>query len=103
MDSLKDVAVSKENYTPEARKHRGLFKSILGTINADVNRASNILKKFKKRFHDYIIGLKQTIRLKVFGRLKSSLKSVRVYGQIGVARCGDHLSGIRLSYDSNLP
>ncbi len=101
--SLKDVAVSKENYTPEARKHRGLFKSILGLVNADVNGARNILKKFKKSFYDSITGLKQTIRIRVFGKLASSPKSVRVYGQIGVARCGDHLSGIRLHQNSNLP
>ncbi len=103
VDSLKNIAVNKENYTPEARKHRGLFKSILGLVNADVNGARNILKKFKKRFHDYITGLKKVIRIRVFGKLASSPKSVRVYGQIGVARCGDHLSGIRLSQDSKLP
>ncbi|WP_231475411.1 transposase [Persephonella sp. KM09-Lau-8] len=61
VDSLKDVAVSKENYTPEARKHRELFKSILGLVNADVNGARNILKKFKKSFYDCITGLKKTI------------------------------------------
>ncbi len=97
VDSLKEVAVNKENYTPEARKYRGLFKSILGFVNADVNGARNILKKFRKSFHDCITGLKQTIRIRVFGKLKSSPKSVQVYGQIGVARCGDHLSGIRLT------
>jgi len=122
VDSLKEVAVNKENYTPEARKHRGLFKSVLGFINADVNGARNILKKFKKSFHDYITGLKRTIRLRVFGKLKqvsdlsdrmgadfsdrmgaSSPKSVQIYGQIGVVRCGDHLSGIRLQQSSKLP
>ncbi|WP_457628117.1 zinc ribbon domain-containing protein, partial [Persephonella sp.] len=114
VDSLKGVAVSKENYTPEARKHRGLFKSVLGFINADVNGARNILKKFKKRFHDSITGLKQTIRVRVFGRLKqisdlsgrmgaSSPESVQVYGQIGVVRCGDHLSGIRLHQGGIFP
>jgi len=103
VDSLKKVAVNKENYTPEARKHRGLFRSILGLVNADVNGARNILKKFKKSFHDYITGLKKTIRVRVFGRLKSSPKSVQIYGQIGVVRCGDHLSGIRLHQSSNLP
>ncbi|WP_293449151.1 transposase [Persephonella sp.] len=103
VDSLINQTVSKENYTPEARKHRGLFKSVLGFVNADVNGARNILKKFKKSFHDCITGLKRTIRIRVFGKLKSSPKTVRVYGQIGVARCGDHLSGIRLSHDSNLP
>ncbi len=102
VDSLINQTVSKENYTPEARKHRGLFKSVLDFINADVNGARNILKKFKKSFHDYITGLKQTIRIRVFGKLKSSPKSVQVYGQIGVARCDDHLSGIRLSQDSNI-
>ncbi len=97
VDSLIKQTVSRENYTPEARKYRGLFKSILGLINADVNGARNILKKFKKSFHDYITGLKQTIRIRVFGKLKGSPKSVQVYGQIVVARCGDHLSGIRLT------
>ncbi len=114
VDSLINQTVSKENYTPEARKHRGLFKSVKGFINADVNGARNILKKFKKNFHDCITGLKQTIRLRVFGRLKqisdlsdrkgaSSPKFVRVYGQIGVARCGDHLSGIRLTLSKQTP
>ena len=103
VDSLKKVAVSKENYTPEARKHRGLFKSVLGFVNADVNGARNILKKFKKSFHDYITGLKKVIRIRVFGKLASSPKTVRVYGQIGVARCGDHLSGIRLTLSKQTP
>ncbi len=102
VDSLKNVAVSKENYTPEARKYRGLFKSILGLVNADVNGARNILRKFKKNWHDYITGLKKVVRIRVFGKLKSSPKSVQVYGQIGVARCGDHLSGIRLHQSSNI-
>ncbi len=103
VDSLKNVAVSKENYTPEARKHRGLFKSIIRLVNADVNGARNILKKFKKSFHDYITGLKKVIRIRVFGKLASSPKSVQVYGQIGVARCGDHLSGIRLALSKQTP
>jgi len=103
VDSLKKQTVSKENYTPEARKHRGLFKSIVGFINADVNGARNILKKFKKGFYDCITGLKRTIRLRVFGKVESSPKSVQIYGQIGVVRCGDHLSGIRLHQSSNLP
>ncbi len=103
VDSLKKVAVSKENYTPEARKNRGLFKSILGLVNADVNGARNILKKFKKSFYDCITGLKQTVRIRLFGKLKSSPKSVQIYGQIGVARCGDHLSGIRLVLNKQIP
>ncbi len=103
VDSLKKVAVSKENYTPEARKHRGLFKSVLGFVNADVNGARNILKKFEKSFHDYITGLKKVIRIRVFGKLASSPKSIRVYGQIGVVRCGDHLSGIRLALSEQTP
>ncbi len=103
VDSLIKQTVSKENYTPEARKYRGLFKSILVVINADVNGARNILKKFKKSFHDYITGLRQTIRIRVFGKLKSSRESVQIYGQIGVVRCGDHLSGIRLTLSKQTP
>lgn len=94
VDSLKDVAVNKENYTPEARKYRGMFKSIFGLINEDVNGARNILKKFKKSFHDYTSRLKQTVRLRVFGKLKGS-PEFAVYKQIGVVRCGDHLGRIR--------
>ena len=103
VDSLINQTVSKENYTPEARKHRGLFKSVLGFVNADVNGARNILKKFEKSFHDYITGLKKVIRIRVFGKLASSPKSIRVYGQIGVVRCGDHLSGIRLALSEQTP
>jgi putative transposase len=113
VDSLKNQTVSKENYTPEARKYRGLFKSVIGYINADVNGARNILKRFKKKWFDKITGIGKIIRVMVFGKLKSSPEAVRVYGQIGVARCGaksidlgerseQHLSGIRLHQCSNL-
>jgi putative transposase len=62
--------------------------------NADVNGARNILRKFKKSWHDVITGLKQTVRLRVFGKLKGS-PEFAVYKQIGVVRCGDHLGRIR--------
>ncbi len=48
VDSTNDSAISKENYTPDKRIERGLYKSVLGLINADVNGSRNILKKFKK-------------------------------------------------------
>ena len=89
VDSLKEVAVNKKNYTPKERKNRGLFKSVIGLINVDVNGARKILKKYKKNFYDLITGIKQVKR--IFEKLKSSLKSVKIYGQIDVERFGDHL------------
>ncbi len=93
VDSINDNAVSKENYTPDKRIERGLFKSVIGLINADVNGARNILKKFKKSWNDTITGLKQVIRIRVFKKLKGS--SEFALWQIGVVGCGDHLCGIR--------
>lgn len=94
VDSTINSVVSKENYTPDRRIERGLFKSLNGLVNADVNGARNILKKFKKSWHDVITGLKQTVRLRVFGKLKGS-PEFAVYKQIGVVGCGDHLCRIR--------
>ncbi len=94
VDSTTNSAVSKENYTPDKRIERGLFKSVIGLINADVNGARNVLRKFRKSWHDVITGLKQTVRLRVFGKLKGS-PEFAVYKQIGVVRCGDHLCRIR--------
>ena len=69
VDSSVDGTVSKENYMPEARIKRGLFKSkLLGLLNADVNACRNFLKRLGK--FDLISGVSRPVRLRVFHKLK---------------------------------
>ena len=77
VDSLLNKAVAEENYTPELRVKRGLFKSVLGLINADVNACRNLLKKLG--IFDKISGLGKPIRLRIFHKFKSS-SAIPLYG-----------------------
>ncbi len=54
-DSLLNKAVAEESCTPELRVKRGLLKSVLGFINADVNACRSLLKKLG--IFDKISGL----------------------------------------------
>ncbi|WP_052312095.1 transposase [Archaeoglobus sulfaticallidus] len=90
VDSVKYEYPSREYYEPRKRVKR--FKSVIGIINADVNSARNILKKYLYEIgqtdhvlKDMASGLKQIIRLRVFHRLRGSSESA-VLGQIGVVR-----------------
>ena len=48
---------TKANYNKSRRKHRGLFESTHGSINADVNGSLQIIKKvFPNAFADGIVG-----------------------------------------------
>ncbi|MGC8735056.1 MAG: RNA-guided endonuclease InsQ/TnpB family protein, partial [bacterium] len=74
----------KENYTPEARIERGLYKTkFLGFLNADINACRNFLKKLGK--FDLISGVKKPLRLRIFHKLKSS-STILLYGRIGRSR-----------------
>jgi len=87
VDSSLEGAVSKENYTPEARVKRGLFRTrLLGFLNADVNACRNFLKKLGK--FDLISGILKPIRLRVFFKLKESSSAIPLYGGIGRSRGG---------------
>lgn len=94
VDSVKHEYPSEDNYKPWRRKSRGLFKSVIGLINADVNAARNVIKKYLievgRTDHPFLkdtaSGLKQVVRLRVFRKLRGSSESVPVLGQIGVAR-----------------
>jgi len=59
-DSCEEVGVTKESKGNGRREKRGLFYSpIKGYINADVNGARNILRKFKRKWFDLVTGLKK--------------------------------------------
>jgi len=104
VDSVKHEYPSRENYEPWKRIKRALFESVIGLINADVNAARNVIKKYLVEIgrtdhpflKDTASGLKQVIRLRVFRRLKGSSESVPVLGQIGVVRGCVPLGAVRL-------
>ena len=84
VDSSIDGTVCKENYTPEARIERGLYKTkFLGFLNADINACRNFLKKLRK--FDLISGIGKLLRLRIFHKLKSS-SAILLYGRIGRSR-----------------
>ena len=87
VDSSLEGAVSKENYTPEARVKRGLFRTrLFGFLNADVNACRNLLKKLGK--FDLISGILKPKRLRVFFKLRESSSTIPLYRGIGRGRGG---------------
>ena len=70
------------------RIKRGLFLSpIKGLINADVNGARNILRKFKKKWCDLVTGLKKVVRIRIyeFGKgISESLQFTGIGVEVGV-------------------
>lgn len=82
----KTAGVTKESKGNGRRVKRGLFYSPLkGYINADVNGARNILRKFKKKWFDLVTGLKETVRIRIY-KLSEGISESLLYAGIGV--CG---------------
>ena len=86
VDSTLSCGVNKENYTPEARIERGLFKSSLGHLNADVNAARNMLKRVGK--FDLTSAMGMPVRLRVFCKLSKSSSAIPLHKGIGRSRGG---------------
>ena len=86
VDSTLVCGVSKENYTPERRVKRGLFRTSLGPLNADVNAVRNYLKKLGR--FDLTTALGRPVRLRVFYKLKGSSSAIPLYWGIGRSRGG---------------
>ena len=86
VDSTLVCGVSKENYTPERRVKRGLFRTSLGLLNADVNAVRNYLKKLGR--FDLTTALGRPVRLRVFYKLKKSSSAIPLYRGIGRSRGG---------------
>ncbi|QWK19734.1 MAG: transposase [Hydrogenobacter thermophilus] len=77
VDSTLECGVCKENYTPEVRVKRGLFKTSRGYLNADVNAVRNMLKKLGK--FDQITAVAKPVRVRIF----KSISVSSLYSQIG--------------------
>jgi len=86
VDSTLSCGVCKDNYTPEGRIKRGLFRSSLGMINADVNAVRNMLKKLGR--FDLETGFAKPVRVRVFHKLKGSSSTIFLYRGMGRSRGG---------------
>ena len=56
---------------------------IKGLINADVNGARNILRKYKESWFDLVTGLKRVVRIRVY-KLGEVISESLLYAGIGV-------------------
>ncbi len=85
-DSCDEKAgVAKESKGNGRRIKRELFLSpVGGLINADVNGARNILRKFKEGWFDLVTGLKKTVKLRIYKLNRGISESLSRAG-IGVA------------------
>ena len=80
----RNAGVNQQNKGNGRRIKRGLFYSpIVGIINADVNGARNILRKFKRNWFDLITGLKQIKKIRIY-RLSKGISESLLYTGIGV-------------------
>jgi len=85
------------------RIRRGLFLSpIKGVINADVNGARNILRKFKKGWFDFVTGLKRAVRIRIY-RLSEGISESLQYAGIGVEGGVNLPRGIRVGITCQPP
>jgi len=103
-DSCDEKAgVKKESKGNGRRVKRGLFLSLSkGLINADVNGARNILRKFKRKWFDLVTGLKRVIRVRVYKFWKGIFESLRIAG-IGVEGGVNPPGGIRVGITYQTP
>ena len=85
------------------RIKRGLFLSpIKGLINADVNGARNILRKFKRKWFDLVTGLKKVVRVRIYEFGKGISESLQIAG-IGVGGGVNPPRGIRVGITYQTP
>ncbi|MBW1975531.1 MAG: transposase, partial [Deltaproteobacteria bacterium] len=81
----------------------GLFYSpIEGYINADVNGARNILRKFKRKWFDLVTGLKKVVRIRIYKLGKGISKSL-LFAGIGVEGGVNPPGGIRVEVTYQTP
>ena len=90
------AGVTKESKGNGRRIKRGLFLSpIKGLINADVNGARNILRKFKKKWFDLVTGLKRVVKVRIY-KLSEGISESLLYAGIGVEGGVNPPRGIRI-------
>ena len=89
------AGVTKESKGNGRRIKRGLFLSpIKGLVNADVNGARNILRKFKKKWFDLVTGLKRVVKVRIY-KLSEGISESLLYAGIGVEGGVNPPRGIR--------
>jgi putative transposase len=97
------AGVTKESKGNGRRIKRGLFLSpIKGLINADVNGARNILRKFKKKWFDLVTGLKRVVRVRIY-KLSEGISESLPYAGIGVEGGVNPPRGIRTGLTCQTP
>lgn len=97
------TAVSKLNKGNGRRIKRGLFISpVKGLINADVNGARNILRKFKKKWFDLVTGLKRVLRVRIY-KLSKGISESLLYAGIGAYGGVNLPQGIRTGITCQTP
>ncbi|WP_456455988.1 zinc ribbon domain-containing protein, partial [Thermovibrio sp.] len=103
-DSCDEEAGVKNGSKGNGRRvKRGLFLSpIKGLLNADVNGARNILRKFKKRWFDLATGLKEIVRIRIY-RLSEGISESLQYAGIGVEGGVNPPRGIRVGTTYQTP
>ena len=99
----REAGVTKQSKGNGRRIKRGLFLSpTRGLINADVNGARNILRKFKKSWFDLVTGLKGAVRIRIY-RLREGISESLQYAGIGVEGGVDLPGGIRVGITCQPP
>ncbi len=97
------TTVTKGNKGLGRRVKRGLFLSpVKGLINADVNGARNILRKFKKKWFDLLTGLGKVVRIRIY-KMSESISESLLYAGIGVEGGVNPPGGIRVGITYQTP
>jgi len=97
------AGVTKESKGNGRRVKRGLFLSpFKGFINADVNGARNILRKFKKKWFDLVTGLKKVVKIRIY-KLSKGISESLLFAGIGVEGGVNPPRGIRVGITYQTP
>ena len=97
------AGVTKESRGNGRRIKRGVFLSpVKGLINADVNGARNILRKFKKKWFDLVTGLKKVVKVRIYNLSEGISKSL-LFAGIGVEGGVNSPRGIRVGITYQTP
>ncbi|WP_029689430.1 zinc ribbon domain-containing protein [Thermoanaerobacter sp. A7A] len=103
-DSCDEKAgVTKTSKGNGRRIKRGLFlTAVKGLINADVNGARNILRKFKRSWFDLVTGLKRVVKVRIY-RMSEGISESLLFAGIGVCGRVNLPQGIRAGKTSQTP
>jgi len=99
----REAGITKKSKGNGRRIKRGLFLSpIKGLVNADVNGARNILRKFKEKWFDLVTGLKKVVKIRIY-KLSEGISESLLYVGIGVGGGVNPPRGIRVGITYQTP